>query len=120
AGCAASFDRVETLLTIPAAIRFISAEPLLEQLNLRPYLWGINWVITGCERAKRGQRRLMDLNWVRDIDKQCRHAGVAHFFKQYYENDVGVPREDGLLDGRVLHNWPDSSHSHVDLVRAGL
>jgi protein gp37 len=107
AGCTASLERVETLLSIPATVRFVSAEPLLERIDLRPYLAGIDWVITGCERARKGNRRLMDLDWVRDIDAQCRQAGVAHFFKQYYTNDSGVPREDGRLDKVTTQAWPD-------------
>jgi protein gp37 len=106
AGCTDSLDRVNMLLKIPAAIRFVSAEPLLERLDLRPYLFGIDWVITGCERAAKGQRRSMDLDWVRDIDSQCREAGVAHFFKQYYVDDSGVPREDGVLDRAKRQSWP--------------
>ncbi|MCA9109521.1 MAG: DUF5131 family protein [Planctomycetaceae bacterium] len=108
AGCADSFERIETLLPIPAAIHFVSAEPLLEQLDLRPYLWGLDWVITGCERAKKGKRRIMELDWVRDIDQQCRAADVAHFFKQYYQDDVGVPQEDGKIDGVIRQDCPTS------------
>jgi protein gp37 len=106
AGRRKSLDRVEILLKIPATIRFISAEPLLEGLDLRPYLHGIDWVITGCERARKGGRRLMDLDWVRDINDQCRGAGVAHFFKQRYIGDAGVPCEDGMLDNKRQQEWP--------------
>lgn len=107
AGCNESLWRVETLLQIPAAIRFISAEPLIEAIDFSPYLWGIHWVITGCERAKKGVRRIMDLDWVRSIDAQCRAADVAHFFKQYYQDDSGNPREDGILDGRQRQAFPE-------------
>ena len=106
AGCRDSLSRVDVLSKIPSAIRFISAEPLLERLNLDSYLARIDWVITGCERAKKGKRRLMELEWVRDIDTQCLTAGVPHFFKQYYEDDAGVPREDGVLDGIRRQEWP--------------
>lgn len=107
AGCNESLWRVETLLQIPAAIRFISAEPLIEAIDFSPYLWGIHWVITGCERAKKGVRRIMDLDWVRSIDAQCQAADVAHFFKQYYQDDSGNPREDGILDGRQRQAFPE-------------
>jgi protein gp37 len=89
-GHSSSMDRVPLLKAVPAKIRFISAEPLLEQLNFRPYLDGsIHWIITGCEQAAVGKRRLMDLEWVRDIDQQCRDADVAHYFKQYYNYREG-------------------------------
>lgn len=108
AGCQASLERIEILTEIPAAIRFVSAEPLLEDLDFTPYLNEIQWVITGCERARKGNRRLMDLDWVRAIQHQCDTAGVPHFFKQYYLNDAGVPREDGYLDGTPHQAWPRS------------
>lgn len=102
-----SLHRVEALRELPAAIRFISAEPLIEQIDFRPYLDGrIHWIITGCERAHKDRRRLMDIAWVRDIDRQCREAGIAHFFKQRYIDNKGVPVEDGLLDGRKRQAFP--------------
>lgn len=108
AGCRDSLQRIDILRQIPAAVKFVSAEPLLERLDLRPYLKCINWVITGCERAKKGERRLMQIDWIREIDRQCVKAGVPHFFKQYYANDSGVPKEDGLLNGIRRQDWPQS------------
>jgi len=106
AGCSASLHRVEQLITIPAAVRFVSAEPLLESVNFGPYLPQLDWVITGCERAKKGSRRIMDKDWVRDIDHQCKSHSVAHYFKQYYQDETGIPREDGILDGVVRQEYP--------------
>jgi protein gp37 len=108
AGCRGSLKRIELLERIPAKIRFVSAEPLLESLDLRPYLRSVDWVITGCERARKGIRRVMDLNWVREIDSQCRNAAVPHFFKQYYQDETGVPKEDGRLDGEIRQEWPSA------------
>jgi len=114
AGCRSSLDRVELLTTIPAALRFVSAAPLRESIDLSPYLHSLDWVITGCERAKKGKRRLMDLDWVREIDAQCKSAGVPHFFKQYYIDDNGLPSEDGKLDSVLQQEWPRSRESvHV-------
>lgn len=108
AGCRDSLERVELLTNVPASIRFVSAEPLLESIDFRPYLHSIDWVITGCERAKKGSRRLMDLEWVREIDEHCRNASVPHFFKQYYIADSGIPCEDNMLDGELRQEWPRS------------
>ena len=99
---------MQQLIEIPAAIRFVSAEPLLEEIDLTPYLYSPHWVVTGCERAKKGVRRLMELDWVPSINKQCESNGVPHFFKQYYQEDQGTPREDGLLDGTPIQVWPKS------------
>lgn len=108
-GCQSSMHRVELLSDIPATVRFVSAEPLLEAIDLRPYLSRLHWVITGCEQAKRGVRRIMSLDWVRDIDRQCRESGVRMFFKQHYVNDTGVPSTDGMLDGVKRQEWPRPS-----------
>ena len=111
AGCRDSSWRLDELAKIPAACRFISAEPLLERLDLRPYLADFDWVITGCEQAARDKRRRMELDWVRNIDSQCREAGVAHFFKQYYATmegkEFGLPCEDGMLDARHVQEFPN-------------
>jgi protein gp37 len=105
-GIASSLHRLEILREIPAAIRFVSAEPLLGPLNLTPYLDGrFHWVITGCESAAKDKRRPMQIDWVRDIDAQCRAAGVAHFFKQRYEkNKLDY---DGDLDGETRQDFPN-------------
>ena len=105
-GCKTSFYRMEHLEKIPAAVKFVSAEPLLERMNFRPYMAWLDWIITGCERAAKGKRRLMDIDWVRDVDHQCNDAKIAHFFKQRYIDDHGVPCEERLLDGIVVQNFP--------------
>ncbi len=104
-GVRASLSRLSILKNIPAVVRFVSAEPLLESIDFRPYLDGsIHWIITGCEQSGVGKRRPMELDWLRDIDRQCREAGIVHFFKQRYEGSQIV--FDGLLDGVVRQAWP--------------
>lgn len=105
-GCMKSLYRMDHLHAIPAIIKFVSAEPLLERMDFRPYLSWLNWIITGCEQAARGTRRIMDIDWVRDIDTQRKEAEVAHFFKQAYVDERGVPCEEPLLDGRVVQEFP--------------
>jgi protein gp37 len=97
---------LDLLRPIPAALKFVSAEPLLERVDFRPHLSWLGWVITGCERAAKGKRSVMDVDWVRDIDRQCREAGVPHYFKQAYVEERGVPCERPLLDGRVVQEFP--------------
>ena len=101
-GVKSSLGRVETLQAVPAAVRFISAEPLLEGIDF--HLEGTHWIITGCESAGKDKRRPMDLDWVRAIDGQCREAGIPHFFKQRYEGNQLV--YDGVLDGKVRQELP--------------
>lgn len=107
-GQPSSLWRIDVLRTIPAALKFVSAEPLLAPLDLRPYLPDLDWVITGCERAAKDKRTAMEMAWVRDIDVQCKEAGVPHFFKQAYVDDRGVPNEQPLLDGEVVQDVPTS------------
>lgn len=106
-GEAASLSRLDLLREVPAAVRFVSAEPLLEPIDFRGHQDGFSWVITGCESAGAGKRRPMDLGWVRDIDRQCRETGIAHFFKQRYEGPKLVT--DGLLDGLVRQELPEQA-----------
>lgn len=113
-GARKSLHRITKLKKIPAVIRFISAEPLLERIDFRPHLDGsIHWVITGCEQAGKDKRRPMDIDWVRDVDRQCRDANVAHFFKQRYEGTRIV--FDGLLDGEVRQEWPDPNFKRKEM-----
>jgi protein gp37 len=72
--------RANYLREVPAAVRFISAEPLLgplEGLDLRD----IHWLIAGGESGPRHRR--MDADWVRDLRDRCGEENVAFFFKQW-------------------------------------
>jgi protein gp37 len=94
--------RVDHLRQIPAQVRFLSIEPLLESLG-RINLRGISWVIVGGESGPGA--RPMRPEWVRDIRDQCRNAGVAFFFKQW----GGVRKKDTgrILDGRTWDQYPE-------------
>jgi protein gp37 len=71
--------RIEHLRNTPAAVRFLSVEPLLEDLG-KIDLTGISWVIVGGESGP-GARPIRK-EWVVSIREQCNAAGVAFFFKQ--------------------------------------
>jgi protein gp37 len=94
-------SRIESLLHVPAAIRFLSLEPLLGPLPHLP-LDGIDWVIVGGESGPRS--RPVEVEWVRDIRDQCRDAGVPFFFKQWGGR---TPKAGGrTLDGRLWDQLP--------------
>jgi protein gp37 len=97
-------NRLDLLANIPAAIRFVSAEPLLGPVHFGRRLKSLDWVSTGCEKAAKTKRRLMDTNWVRNIRDECIANGVAIFHKQYYQGNRLI--FDGLLDGEVHQEWP--------------
>ncbi len=72
--------RVPFLVKAPAAVRFVSAEPLLGPVDLTPWLNDIAWVIGGCESGD--GRRPADVDWLRLLRKQCLANGSAYFLKQ--------------------------------------
>jgi|SRR5579875_666401 len=93
--------RADALREVPAAIRFISAEPLLGPLEGLD-LTGIDWVIAGGESGPR--HRPVRAEWLRDLRDRCIAQGVAFFFKQW----GGLrPKSGGrLLDGRTWNQFP--------------
>jgi protein gp37 len=74
------FPRIDHLRETPASMRFLSVEPLLEDLG-EINLAGVDWVIVGGESGV-GARPIQP-SWVRSIRKQCRQAEVPFFFKQW-------------------------------------
>lgn len=96
-------DRVQDLLAVPAAVRFLSCEPLLGPLTGLD-LSGIDWVIAGGESGPR--HRPMDPAWVEEIRDACELAGVPFFFKQWGGR---TPKAGGRsLDGRTYDGMPVS------------
>ena len=104
--------RIPWLLDTPAAVRFVSAEPLLGPLDLRMWLEDdpakfdvppLDWVIVGGESGPKA--RPMHPDWARDIRDQCTGAGVAYLFKQWgdYVTTDQMP-EDTFRDWDALHN----------------
>lgn len=93
--------RADQLRMVPAAVRFLSLEPLLGPLAALE-LAGIHWVIVGGESGPGA--RPIDAKWVRDIQKQCRAAGVPFFFKQW--GGAQKRRNGRVLDGRTWNGMP--------------
>lgn len=93
--------RMDHLRTVPAAVRFLSLEPLLEQMPEMD-LSGIDWVIVGGESGPGA--RPMEVAWVRDVRRQCRDAGIPFFFKQW--GGLNKKKAGRLLDGRLYDEVP--------------
>jgi len=98
--------RLDDLREVPAAIRFVSFEPLLGSVasaNLR----GINWVIVGGESGPRA--RNIELEWVEEIEAMCRSNGAAFFFKQWGgKNKKATGRK---LRGQTFDEMPQAQNS---------
>lgn len=93
--------RADALRATPAAVRFISAEPLLGPLPSLD-LTSIDWLIAGGESGP-GARPVQD-QWVRDLRDRCQAAGTAFFFKQWGGR---TPKAAGrVLDGRTHDDYP--------------
>jgi len=126
-------ERIPLLLQCPAAVRFVSCEPLLGSIDLTELTlvqpdqkWGVgvhldalsghvkgpdeminklDWVIAGCESGPR--RRETKKEWVNDLQQQCGEAGVPFFLKQM-EVD-GVLEKMPKLNGQVWNQFPEVS-----------
>ena len=98
--------RIENLRRSPAKVRFLSIEPLLEDLG-EVDLSGIHWVIVGGESGP-GARPLNPA-WVERLLQQCRKQRVPFFFKQW--GGVNKGNAGRLLNGRTYNEFPPISHS---------
>lgn len=120
-------ERIPILLQTPAAVRWVSAEPLLGPINLdridgavldpdykglhisaliggskTQTPWHLNWVVVGGESGSKG--RSCDLAWIRSIVRQCKSAAVPCFVKQL--GDYVLDRNDAGFDGEMPTDWP--------------
>lgn len=97
--------RIEILKNTPARVRFLSIEPLLEDLGTVD-LAGIDWVIVGGESGP--YCRPIKEEWVRCLRDQCRDANIPFFFKQWGGR---FPKENGReLDGKTYNEYPRHLH----------
>jgi protein gp37 len=95
-------SRIDHLRQAPTKVRFLSIEPLLEDLGEMD-LSGIAWVIVGGESGPGA--RPMRRGWVVSIRQQCRSQGVPFFFKQW--GGVRKKKTGRLLDDRTYDEYPN-------------
>jgi protein gp37 len=93
--------RIDDLIGIPAAVKFLSVEPLLGPIK-RLSLRNIDWVIVGGESGPHA--RPIDPNWVRSIRNDCVTEGVPFFFKQW--GGTRKSTTGRVLDGRTWDELP--------------
>ncbi|MFT4038357.1 MAG: phage Gp37/Gp68 family protein [Thermomicrobiales bacterium] len=108
--------RIDWLVRTPAAVRFLSCEPLIGPLDLTPWLWeaagpawaghnpspDLGWVIVGGESGP--DYRPLDIDWARSLRDQCVAAGVPYFFKQHGGRTSKAGGRE--LDGRTWDEMP--------------
>lgn len=126
-------ERVPHLLECPAAVRFVSVEPMLGAIELTDHLRGchLDWVICGGETGPGA--RPMHPDWARGLRDQCSAAGVPFYFKQWgawlavdqpWRQDNPKPRADGerwlnLAGGHGYHGDEVWRMRRVGKARAG-
>jgi hypothetical protein len=124
----AADTRIPELLACPAAVRFLSVEPLLGPVDLPIYyppkcdcetcsktsvlctaslarLEGLDWVICGGESGS--GRRPMEMAWAESLYRQCKDAGVAYFFKQ-----ISAMKPGQGHDAIPVHEFPGARLMH--------
>ena len=107
---ATSKERIDYLRLLPATIKFLSCEPLLEDLG-EMNLTGIDWIIVGGESGTRA--RPMKEEWAVNIMKQTEEQGAAFFFKQWgaWGSD-GIKRSKKtngkMILGKVYQKMPEA------------
>ncbi len=107
-------ERIPILLQIPAVVRFVSVEPMLESLDLTHDLDGyqgndkygprLDWVIAGAESGPGA--RFFDESWARSLRDQCIEVNVPFFYKQGRIDGKLVKMPE--LDGRVWDQYPEA------------
>ena len=105
--------RIDLLRAVPIAVRFLSIEPLLEDLGILD-LTDIHWVIVGGESGARA--RPMSPEWVRHLRDQCRTARVPFFFKQW--GGVRKAETGRKLDGVFWDQFPTKVSSRSPWIAA--
>ena len=107
--------RIDQLRQVQAQVRFLSIEPLLEELGAID-LEGIHWVIVGGESGHKA--RPMKVEWVEKIRQQANHANVAFFFKQWGTWGADGIKRSKKSNGRMLNGrtWDDTPHNCSNLI----
>jgi protein gp37 len=114
-------ERIPLLLQTPSAVRWISAEPLLEPVDLRTWLGRgrIDWIVAGGESAQtRKNTRSFQLAWARDLRGQCEDTGASFFMKQLGTRPLSSDAEqfDVPPAGRTSrYKWHEPQHWPEDL-----
>ena len=94
-------SRIPVLLELGAAVSFISAEPLLNIVDLTAWLPDLDWVIAGAESGD--GRRPFDPGWAISLRNQCAAFGVPYFYKQGSDYRPGRHR---MLEGEIHNGMP--------------
>lgn len=117
-------EKIPELCEIPAKIRFVSIEPMLEEMDILRYLkMGVNWVILGGESGPGA--RGMRARWAIEVKMDCDDAGVPLFFKQWgswkgscdfrrlYGYDPNAHKGGNILCGKKYEQYPEIANTNT-------
>jgi protein gp37 len=107
--------RIDHLRHVDATVRFLSVEPLLQDIGELD-LSGIHWVIVGGESGAKA--RPMKAEWAQNVKRQCEAAGVAFFFKQWGAWGADGRRRSKAANGRELEGRTWSNYPSVTAIAA--
>ena len=109
--------RITVLARLPAPVRFVSVEPLLEAVDLSPWLdrGDLQWVIAGGESGR--SARPMNLDWARALRDQSLQAGVAFFLKQLGGKRGKRSGNQAIIDGQTWAQMPEPERT-MEVVHA--
>jgi protein gp37 len=106
---AAAEERIPDLIETEAYIRWLSIEPMIGPVTLRPFLRDgklpIEWVVIGGESIQMGQYRVMESKWALDLIAECKEFGVPVFMKQL-GTSLAKQLEVKSAKGEELDEWP--------------
>jgi protein gp37 len=119
----AAHERIPVLLTVPAVVRWVSAEPLRGPLDLSPWILALDWVVAGGESGPGA--RPMHPDWARALRRQCQRSATRFLFKQWGDWAVAQDRDrddpdwrdqDRAKSGQVVLNLAGGSGFHGERV----
>ena len=110
-------ERIPILLQIPAAVKYVSIEPMLGEIDLKKYIEKdltnkIDWCIIGAENAGSKSREMKN-EWVRKVVRQCKKINVSVFYKQQIVDGKRITMP--LLDGKQYAEFPQTINKQSEL-----
>ena len=98
--------RITVLARVPAPVKFVPAEPLIDRVDLTEWLQAgqVDWIIVGGESGP--DARDMDIRWAEDLRAQAHDHGAAFFLKQLGGTTDKRGGDKAVLNGRIYHDMP--------------
>jgi len=100
-------NRIQHLLHSPVYIRFLSVEPMLEELSIFTYLEQLDWLVIGAESKGAYPGRECKIEWVRDLVRQAQEANIPVFIKQLHIDGKLIKDVNQFPEDLRLQDYPE-------------